>query len=173
MSTLFVTLTGDEYRAMAIGEHHRRVESFDRCDTDGFLSQWAHQMKSQEYAVAAAIADNGGYADFPALFDLAGNIVPAKMVTTKFGTRWLVLDSWAGVYEYGQGNAVAWLSIADYDDDGITARSIKALARKGYRYGFVKMPAVVRGGGNGINVTYYAHPHPEARYESAEVVEVI
>lgn len=33
--------TGDQFREQARGRSQAAEESFDRCDTDGFLSQWA------------------------------------------------------------------------------------------------------------------------------------
>ena len=55
------------------------IESFDRCDTDGFLSQWANDMESQELLLQAQIESNNGLYEFPALFDLNGNRVRAKL----------------------------------------------------------------------------------------------
>lgn len=179
MSILHIDRTAEEFRAMARGSESKCEESFDRCDTDGFLSQWAHQANARQYRIAAQLAEQGGMEDFPALFDLDGNIVPAKIVHTKFGSKWLVLDSWAGVYEYGQGNAVAWLPLLDWDDadeNGMSApskRSIKALAKKGYRYGWVTMRAVVMGVSGTNDVTYVSAPKKGERYEIAPIVEIL
>lgn len=181
MSVLHIDRTAEEYRDMARGQERAKEESFDRCDTDGFLSQWAHGVLARQYLLAADIAENGGVDDFPALFDLDGTIVPAKIVKTKFGSKWLVLDSWDGVYEYGKGNAVAWLPLLDYEtveEDGHhfnkpSKRSIAALAKKGYRYGWVTMKACVVGLDGKYDVTYVSRPVKGERYETAPIVEIL
>jgi hypothetical protein len=43
--------------------------------------------------LTAQLAQTDGTIKTIALFDLAGNWVPARMVTSKFGTSWLVLDA--------------------------------------------------------------------------------
>lgn len=50
-------------------------ESFDRCDTDGFLSQWAHGMGAQRDARQIEILENGGHVRVRVLCDADGNIV--------------------------------------------------------------------------------------------------
>jgi hypothetical protein len=46
-----------------------REESFERCDTDGFLSQWADGLASRLESENARILRDGGYAEFPLLVD--------------------------------------------------------------------------------------------------------
>ena len=38
--------TAQEYRNEAAELHNRVEESFERCDTDGFLSQWANGISA-------------------------------------------------------------------------------------------------------------------------------
>ena len=68
-------------------------DSFERCDTDGFLNQWADRLAARKGALQAEIENNGGVAEFPALFTVAGEFVPAKIIVTKFGARWQVLTA--------------------------------------------------------------------------------
>ncbi len=42
--------------------------SFERCDTDGFLSQWAHGISAQQAVLQAAIVRRGGRAEFRGLY---------------------------------------------------------------------------------------------------------
>ena len=73
-------------------------ESFERCDTDGFLTQWAHGVNADKDRMQAAILRNGGYAEFPVLVDTAtGEVVADKVYTfdntfAGFGTvtKWKV-----------------------------------------------------------------------------------
>ena len=83
--------TKNDLREQA-SEHYRRVEeSFARCDTDGFLSQWANGLAGQRLNYEADIAEQGG-AYFPALFH-GERRVNAKAVDGKYGRVWLLADS--------------------------------------------------------------------------------
>jgi hypothetical protein len=52
-----------------------REESFARCDTDGFLSQWAHDIGAQRDERQAKLLRNGGHASFPVLCDAEGRVL--------------------------------------------------------------------------------------------------
>lgn len=82
-------------RARSRGESAKREESFDRCDTDGFLSQWAYGLNAQEYAAKADILEHGGCAQFLGLYR-DGVRVPAKIIETQFGARWMLCDAATG-----------------------------------------------------------------------------
>lgn len=109
---------------------HEVTESFERCDTDGFLSQWAHGVCAQEDRLAARIKEDGGKAEFPGLFDLSGNLVPAKLVESRFGWSWMLLND--------RGRCAGWFNESK-------ARSAEARAKnnakKGYYVGTVRVPA--------------------------------
>src|SRR6476661_6496069 len=85
-------MTADEHRAAAQAADQAAYDSFERCDTDGFLSQWASGLNAQKHRLQAEIEDNGGKWEFPALFDLDGNLVPAKLISTRYGMSWALLD---------------------------------------------------------------------------------
>lgn len=81
---------------VARSKRHRQdaLDSFDRCDTDGFLSQWASNMTSDEERQRAELNLRGGLACFWGLFSVeTGKRVPAKIIETKFGHRWAVCDA--------------------------------------------------------------------------------
>ncbi|UMO76152.1 hypothetical protein SEA_AMOK_29 [Gordonia phage Amok] len=68
--------TADEYRAMAQRNREQSAESFDRCDTDGFLSQWAHDSLAHTYRTLADWAEEGGDVQeiaWPMILDDEGN----------------------------------------------------------------------------------------------------
>lgn len=69
------------------------VDSFERCDTDGFLSQWASSLNSQLDRTNAEILEAGGVSEFDAVFDLQGNYQPAVLIDTRFGKAWSLTDS--------------------------------------------------------------------------------
>lgn len=66
-------------------------ESFERSDTDGFLSQWAHGIRAQQLRAQADIDENGGRAQFPGLYE-GDRRVNAKLVDGRYGLVWLLGD---------------------------------------------------------------------------------
>lgn len=75
--------TPEAYEARAEESQRKAEESFDRCDTDGFLSQAAHQLGAREDQRNAEILRNGGVARFVGLYEVAtGRRVKAKHITT-------------------------------------------------------------------------------------------
>lgn len=84
------TRTGDQWRLIARESDIAKAESFERCDTDGFLSQWAHNQMQTRYMDMARIAENGGTMSRAALFDLDGNLVTMKTVSGRYGESWFI-----------------------------------------------------------------------------------
>lgn len=56
------------------------ADSFERCDTDGFLSQWASRVTADRIRLQADILANGGCALFPVLYDKVTDKVVATEV---------------------------------------------------------------------------------------------
>lgn len=83
--------TSDEYRAEAERNRKLAEESFQRCDTDGFLSQWALGLSAQKASLNASIADNGGKALFIGLYRGDERIL-AKIIDGQFGRSWYLLE---------------------------------------------------------------------------------
>lgn len=85
--------TPDEWRAMARDRRRSEQESFDRSDTDGFLSQWASALTARLYDLCADVATQGGVWAFDALADTAGNVIEgARYVKTRYGWSWVTPD---------------------------------------------------------------------------------
>ena len=61
--------------ADAVAARQRAEESFQRCDTDGFLSQWACSIGADKDRENARVLRNGGYDRFPVLVDADGTVV--------------------------------------------------------------------------------------------------
>ncbi len=55
-------------------------ESFERCNTDGFLSQYCSGLSARLHEARAEIARNGGQDQFVALFTLPGERVRARVI---------------------------------------------------------------------------------------------
>lgn len=137
--------TAAEHTAAAQAHRDEAAASYDRCGSDGFVSQWANDLSAREHMLAAEIAENGGRAAFPALFDLDGNLVAAKLVQ--------VDDRYRG------GKVSKWVVLADDDPQSratawITAFPVRksTMVRKGYTEGYVLAPAkaTLGGGGKGL-----------------------
>lgn len=89
------TRTADEWRAAAQACRERSAESFERCDTDGFLSQWASDSTARLYDAVAKVADEGGYMEYPALFiadDETGAPASTHLFDGEFGECWVLTD---------------------------------------------------------------------------------
>jgi hypothetical protein len=93
------TETAARLREQAAQHDRNAAESFERCDTDGFLSQWASGINAEVARRNADIAEAGGVWTFERtrLTDLDGNIVEdARAVDTRYGRKWRVdsADAW-------------------------------------------------------------------------------
>lgn len=100
----------DTLRAEAAENRRRAEESFDRCDTDGFLSQWANDMTAREKEQQAAIEDNGGVWPFLCLVDAeTGDLVPAREIETRYGWKFAVFATIEDANAYN-GEIVEWVS---------------------------------------------------------------
>lgn len=129
-----------ELRETARGNDREAAESFDRCDTDGALSQWASGITAQKYRLRADVAENGGMWPFPALFDLEGHLVPAREVYGQYGTFWSLLDP--------EGNRTGQtFNESQAQNEKIRLRND---ARKGYYVGTVLAPAYVATRGQSV-----------------------
>ncbi len=84
--------TPDEYRAQAKQWRRDEQESWDRCDTDGFLSQWAYTRLAQRDNANADTVERG-YAYADVLLSLEdGTVVSDETIQGQYGTSWLVND---------------------------------------------------------------------------------
>lgn len=90
--------TAQELRAEAAQHEQDAAESFERCDTDGFLSQWASGLGAQEKRRNAEIVEAGGLQRFSKLVleTLDGEPTDARAVETRYGTKWRLdsTDEW-------------------------------------------------------------------------------
>lgn len=115
----------------------RRQESIDRSDTDGFMSQWASGITSQKERLEAELEKNNGFATFHVLFDLEGNIVPARQIDTKFGPAWAEYEDPHNMYSKFTGKFIN-------ESKSPKRKTQEAyLLKKGYTLGRIKAPAKV------------------------------
>jgi hypothetical protein len=144
-----MTKTAEQYRAEAAAHEQERAASFERCDTDGFVSQWASGVSADKARLAAEVAEAGGVWEFEAIFDLEGNHVPAKEIKTQYGWSWMLLD--------GEGQRTGWFNPSQARNPA-TARANNA--KKGFYLGTVKFAAtvVLGGGGTGLSGALSVRP---------------
>ncbi len=130
----FGNLSAEQLKERATNHRAAAEESFERCDTDGFLSQWAHGICAHRDELQAMVVQNGGKHDFPALFDLQGKLVAAKLIAVQSrfhhgkDTMWGVLEN-----DDPSSKVIAWIKAHP-------ARQ-STMERKGYREGTVRVPA--------------------------------
>lgn len=136
--------TPEEWRKMAQESHQRSADSFDRCDTDGYLSQWASDITGRLYSLCADVAEHGGMWDFPALADADGALIEgARQVDTRYGRAWV----------YDRDGRTHWFNPSRAQDE---AKREAANLAKGYRLTTVRRRAgVVMASGDGGMASCY------------------
>jgi hypothetical protein len=83
--------TAIDYKNEAARHEQARIDSIESCDTDGFVSQWAHGINGNLARCKASIIENGGRDNFAGLYQ-GDRRVAAKLIQTKFGYCWLLRD---------------------------------------------------------------------------------
>lgn len=142
----------NSYREQAKASRQRSYDSFERSDTDGFMSQWASNITAEELEMKAELVEMGGVIETDALFDLAGNLILAKEIETTFGWAWMILDP-----ENPRGKAIGWFHRSKAKSP---ATRRKNEAAKGYYVGRVKAKAYVKiiASGSGMSGAASAYP---------------
>lgn len=131
--------TAADYREEAAQSRAQAIESFERCDTDGFASQAASGITARVADARAELLDNDGRASFPALFDLEGNMVAAKLVSVENRFTGREQDSYLLLEDDDPDSGVAgWFSPSQASK---TDTAIVNNAVKGYYVGLVDAPA--------------------------------
>lgn len=90
-------MTAEQCRAAARECEQRAIDSFDRCDTDGFLSQWASGLTAQMHRLQAQVVEAGGVWEFSGLY-CGRRRLAAKVIRTAYGSCWLLRDDEAAKY---------------------------------------------------------------------------
>lgn len=127
MSSLTASQQASDLREKARTHESEAHASFERCDTDGALSQWAHGISAEVARKEADLIEAGGVHEFPALFDLEGNYVPARLIDGRYGLCWMLLDA--------EGECSGFVSAFP--------KRRATMVGKGYLEGYVVRPARV------------------------------
>jgi hypothetical protein len=105
----------EELEASARCNIQSAADSFDRCDTDGFLSQWADGITADLKRHQADLLRDGGYAQFPVLCDADGNVVADRIYTfTNQFADWTTVERWKLPAELEAKHSRRWVPVAGY-----------------------------------------------------------
>ena len=92
------TKTAEQLRTESAQHIADAAASFERCDTDGFVSQWASEQMSGLKSRQADIAEAGGVWTFERLQLVKADGTPtdAREVNTRYGRKWRLdsTDQW-------------------------------------------------------------------------------
>jgi hypothetical protein len=87
-------MTAEQHRQAASDANRREQESWDRCDTDGFVSQFAHGLNAQEHILQAEILEAGGVAQFPGLYQGERRVKAQLIQKPAYGAPWRKESIW-------------------------------------------------------------------------------
>lgn len=134
--------TSEQLRARAADSERAKAESFERCDTDGFLSQWAHDLSARRDRVQADILDRGGVARFPGLVDGEGRRIRARIVRRH--NQWSHTDEEVWLIEGPGGEAAEWVNRTSAEVGSIPSSRRSKMAKMGLHEEWEDAPAQAR-----------------------------
>lgn len=154
--------TAAEWEEMSRQASQRSYDSFQRSDTDGFLSQWASDSVAREYDLCARLAEKNGMWEFVAVFDLDGNLVPAVQRENQYGYYWAIYDN-----AECKGRPVAFFNESKARKAETRNRNN---AKKGYTIGRIRDRGRVVAASNGSWMVSYYVQQVDDFNPNAEVV---
>lgn len=142
----------DALRQQARDARKRSADSWERSDTDGFVSQWASNITADELIMKAELIEAGGSYERDLLFDLDGNLVMAKEIETRYGWAWMIMDP-----DNPKGSALGFFNESKARK---AETKIKNDAAKGYYVGRGRIKGYVKifASGTGLSGAASARP---------------
>lgn len=137
--------TAAEWRAMATRSQRQKAESWERSDTDGFMTQWASDVCSREYLTCADLIEQGGMTEMQVPF-VDGKVASTDYREGQYGWYWLLTVEAARV----TGSRFFTPSKADK-----SATRRKNNAKKGVTMGTIRVKGDVVMHGNRYHVSPY------------------
>ena len=89
--------TAEKFWEMAKQAEQDALDSFERCDTDGFLSQWASGISAEKYRAQARLAENNGKITYEVLF-YEGKLASTHEKKGQYGWFWVLNDEATAAY---------------------------------------------------------------------------
>lgn len=145
------TNTPDQHRAEARAHFQNADDSFERCDTDGALTQWASTACGYKALAEAELAEAGGRAEFLALFrqtDDGWELLDAKLRSGRYGLYWSLPGG--GFLNHPKRQAT--------------------LRKKGYQVGLVRRPAGVDQHFSCVGAAPTTYYYPTGGIDEAEII---
>jgi len=90
--TDFTEERAKQFEQQASESLRREAESFERCDTDGYLSQWASGVTARNCRLKAEICRAGGVSEFNGLYK-GEQRLKARIVNGLYGAVWYVHEN--------------------------------------------------------------------------------
>lgn len=84
----------DEYLELARQREQERHESFERSDTDGFLTQWSAGLNAELYREKARIEQDNGYSEFYGLYEGTRRVLAKQVRKFNRFAPWVVEYQW-------------------------------------------------------------------------------
>jgi len=141
-----------EMRAAAAEQAARRAASWESCDTDGFVSQWASGLDSHASACAVELCEARGLTICSVLLDAeTGEVASTHYKWGDYGPYWVLNDAAAEK----AGKRFINESRAEK-----RATFVKNMAKKGFVVGTAEVRAEVKivGGGTGLSGAVNCRP---------------
>lgn len=111
-------------------DRERAAESFERCDTDGYLSQWASDSMARERDAVADWALARGTTFCEVLLNLDGSVASSHPGEGQWGQYWVLNDVATAVYGkrfFAPSKAATW------------SKQARANAKRGFRIAQVQV----------------------------------
>lgn len=134
----------EELREQAFRYRKAKEDSFQQCDTDGFVSQWAHGINAQKLDREIKVLENGGYDLFPVLCDEDGRVIADHIFEFKNRYGFSSDLKWRLPDDLAEKLGRKWVPV------GSNSRVQKALGLHEERRWF-KATACIRSNGTGIS----------------------
>jgi hypothetical protein len=152
--------TADEWRKMAAESRQRSADSFERSDTDGYVSQWASDLTGRLYSLAAEVAEQGNTWEFDVPFIDGLPATDWAWVETRYGST----------VRIGRGSDVRWWN------PSAARKGATRLAndtKKGVVWGNVRTEAVVVMAGSGTGMAGALSVRPVVQRKIGAALEVV
>lgn len=151
--------TADEWRAMAKNNSQEALDSFQRSDTDGYLSQWASNVMASVYLACANLAEKDGIAE------MAWPFTPDHQP----------VDQWRWVQgKYGSSVMIVHHGERSFWSPSEAKKGVQRLERdmaKGWHWGTIRTEAVVGMTGDRISVRPVTLPKNDSPREVVAKIE--
>ena len=142
----------DDLRDLAAKADRAAADSFERSDTDGFVSQAASGIMAAKYRAQADLEEAGGLMEYRVPFLLDGTIASTHLAYGQYGAYWVLNDDAAKVI------GKRFLNESNAND---AKRRYNANYKKGVTFGTIRVKGYVTlSGGSGTGTSGMCNVRP-------------